>query len=62
MGGEEEAAEGIDAGDGGGYWVALVEVMRFDAALEQEAVVFVPGVGAVAQGVVAAFDAPQQCL
>ena len=57
MGGEEQAAEGVYAFDGGTDAAALVEVLCRHAALEQEAVVFVPGVGAVAQRVVAPLDA-----
>ena len=55
-GGEEEAAEGVDAFYRGGDLAVVVEVLRRQAAIEQQVEVFVVEVGAVAQGVVAALD------
>ena len=51
-GGEEEAAEGVDAVDGGGDGAVLVEVMCWHAAAQEQREVLLFEVCAAAQGVV----------
>lgn len=61
-GGEEEAAEGVDAVDGGGDAAVVVDVFCRHVAVEEQGEVFVVEVGAVAQGGVASFDVVQQVV
>lgn len=61
-GGEEEAAEGVDAVDGGCDVRALVAVACGHAEAQQVREVFLFEVVAAAQGVVAASDVQQQLL
>lgn len=61
-GGEEEAAEGVDAVDGGGDAAVVVDVFCRHVAVEEQGEVFVVEVGAVAQGVVTSFDVVQQVV
>lgn len=62
VGGEEEAAEGVDAVDGGCDVRALVAVACGHAETQQVREVFLFEVVAAAQGVVAAFDVVQQVV
>ena len=61
-GGEEEAAEGVDAVDGGGDGAVLVEVMCWHAAAQEQREVLLFEVCAAAQGVVAVCYTLQQLL